>query len=113
MFVPAGDTENGRCGMYNFRGLACRLFGFSGFHDKYDRIRFSTCAKIKSEMPDKPVRIQNMIDNGLFVPILSVYRDKISDLNPLLAQKLYPINTAHYLALIKVGYYLKDSSNYC
>jgi len=54
-----------------------------------------------------------MIDNGLFVPILSVYRDKISDLNPLLAQKLYPINTAHYLALIKVGYYLKDSSNYC
>ncbi len=111
LFIPADENQNGRCRMYRNRCLFCRLFGFSGFKDKYDKLRFTTCARIKNGMQDKIKKTEEMINNGLSLPLSLIYRNKIIDLNPMLAQKLYPINTAIYMALIKTGYYLKSIIN--
>jgi uncharacterized protein len=105
-FNPGKTHDKGRCAYYHNRGLVCRLFGFSGFFDKYSNITFSLCSKIKSEKPEKETFIQNLIENGLNIPLLSFYRHELLDLNPLLAEKLYPINTALKIALEKTGYYL-------
>ena len=104
LFIPFQEPGSGKCGMYQNRALICRLFGVSGNRDKYRRIRFSPCFRLKRETPAIEIQTQTLIEQGVNVPLFSNYRQQILGLNPLLAEKLYPINTALDLALQKTGF---------
>ena len=109
LFIPLQAPDSGRCGMYHNRALICRLFGIAGHFDKYQKIQFSPCLEIKKETPDKETEVQKMLTNGLSMPVFSLYRERVYALNPLLTEKLYPINTALRRALERVGFYLMYS----
>ena len=50
LFAPLHiDTQKGMCSHYLYRGMICRLFGFSATMNKYGKPVLSTCKVIKTE----------------------------------------------------------------
>lgn len=106
------DNQKGLCGIYPFRGLICRLFGFSYIIDKTGAIQLVTCKKIKLSFSDTMKDFEN--NPKLYLkkkcPGLIEFANKLSDISPNLSEKKYPINIAIKKAIEKVGlfYQIKD-----
>ena len=94
---------NGKCGVYPFRPLICRIFGYAARRNKEGALELATCKKIKEDQPQEIKNAQVAIENGLEVPILSEAWLTLLDIDPDQATKRYPINKALKLALEKVG----------
>lgn len=99
------DPENGKgfCTLYEYRGLVCRLFGFSARVSKDRKTVFQPCMKIKQNLSYLKEKINILIQAGLTVPVFSNYGQQVSSLDPVLSSKVYGINEALKKALEWVG----------
>lgn len=107
IFVPVpNSTVKGRCSEYQYRGLICRLFGYSAIRDKHNVASFITCAPLKDLEGDKVAKIRSDMNSGQSVPMMNDYYFKIRSIDPDLGTVLMPINQAILRAMEHVmGYY--------
>ncbi len=98
---------DGRCLYYEFRGLICRTFGFSGTFDKHDKRIFMTCRIIKNNFKEKIQFIEEKLENSAYkIPMMSEYYRRLSDIDYGMAFRFYPVNLAIKLAIEKVLFYM-------
>ena len=99
-------SPNGSCREYPYRGLICRLFGFSAMVDKYGSPKLVTCQTIKSGNPEAyPVAIKRM-SAGMKVPLIKDYYYRMRFIDPSLGTELMPINLAILNAIkVVLGHY--------
>ncbi len=91
----------GRCSVYPWRPLICRLFGFSAMSDKNGKKQLLTCPIIKERHAVQIATIEKNLGKE-HVPGTADYTMQVQGLDPALSQEL-PINEAIYRALEKVG----------
>ena len=113
LFRPfLGVDHKGFCSDYKYRGLICRLFGFSGRRDKYGTKNLVTCKVIKTEQEDIFTRVSEDISTEkMEVPMMSDYSMKLYAIDFQLAAKYYPINEAIKLAIETVLSYYSYRTN--
>ncbi|WP_228853350.1 YkgJ family cysteine cluster protein [Aegicerativicinus sediminis] len=96
----------GNCGQYNYRGLICRLFGFSAMRDKYGTAQLVTCKTLKEGKTQEYQVAQQHISSGKPAPLMSNYYYQIQSIDGNLGSKLLPINMAMKEALkVVLSYY--------
>lgn len=100
----AGSTK-GLCSDYAYRGLICRLFGYSAARDKYGSLRLVTCNLIKEQQAGVYTESVERIKAGLDVPVMSQYYSRLNNIDPELCRKFYPANQAMEKALELVLHY--------
>ena len=87
------DNVSGNCSFYSYRGLICRLFGFSAIINKNNEKIFSTCKIIKSNFSDS-IKTLNSDISKINISVISDYYSKLYSFNPGFLKDIYPINTA-------------------
>lgn len=102
IYQPLAFIDKGKCGAYKYRGLICRLFGFSANTDKYGKLRLATCKIIKEGQAEKYETINESINQGLKVPIFTEYYMRLSQIDFRLGNRILPVNQALKLALEEV-----------
>ena len=95
----------GLCSEYPYRGLICRLFGYSARMNKYGKKELVTCQIIKTEQNRSFEKAEQRIAEGEAVPVMSSYYMQLHSIDPELARDFYPINTAIKKALETVLHY--------
>ncbi len=88
VFFNAFFTE-GNCSVYDFRGLLCRLFGYSVKYNKSNLPVLVTCKTIKNQL-----QYNSQDLTKIKLPEISSYYMKLYGIDPLLMYKTYPINIA-------------------
>ena len=108
-----GQDDKGFCGNYKYRGLICRLFGFSARKDKYGNKNLVTCKSIKVDQAEQFEAATAKIESGtLEVPMMGNYSMMLNAIDFQLASKYYPINTAIKMAIENVLSYYSYRSKY-
>lgn len=102
-----GQEDSGFCANYKYRGLICRLFGFSARRDKYGSKNLVTCKTIKENQNSEYNAASDKISRGeMDVPMMSNYSMMLNAIDFQLASRYYPINTAIKMAIENVlSYY--------
>ena len=98
LFEPSRPGA-GHCTEYPYRGLICRLFGFSARTNKYTQREFISCQTIKTEQPGAYTVTMEKIGVGEFVPVMNHYYMRLLAIDRDLACVFYPINDAIRLAI--------------
>jgi Fe-S-cluster containining protein len=101
LFAPRpGSDTNGSCSQYPYRGLICRLFGFTAARGMNGQKRLVTCKVIKSNQTDTVAKVEEELKRDkASVPLMSDYYYRIRSIDPDLGTKLVPINKAIQMAL--------------
>ena len=99
-----GRPGFGRCGVYPYRPLVCRLFGFSTRLNKQGTPRLVTCRLIRRSAETAEAGEQPQPDVDCF-PIMGAYATRVYAIEPSLG-RLEPINEALRGALTYVGFRL-------
>ena len=89
----------GLCSEYPYRGLICRLFGYSARTTKYDEKELVTCSIIKTEQQSNYTTAQQKVKSDGQIPLMSDYYLKLHYVDPYLANDFMPINKAIKRAL--------------
>lgn len=106
IFSPfTNGQQAGFCSQYRYRGLICRLFGFSAYLNKYGMPQLSTCRLIKENKPESVQKAVDMMERRERVPVMRNYYFALMAIDPALAEKRYPINQAIIKALQEVCFY--------
>jgi Fe-S-cluster containining protein len=89
-------TQNGAglCSEYPYRGLICRLFGYSARTNKYGKPELVTCQIIKTEQDEAYQKTVTKIDEGEPLPIMSNYYMQLHAIDFELTREFFPINEA-------------------
>jgi len=95
--------QNGGCSIYPYRGLICRLFGFSAVTDKNDNNLIATCKIIKEELDENFQKADKEVKNGGKIPVIKHYYMELYGIDPNLSSNYYQINTAIKKAIELVG----------
>lgn len=82
-------SAEGGCTIYQYRGMICRLFGYSTKSDKHGSPTLVTCKIIKSQKSQDELKVS--IDKA---PQLSSYYLKLFGIDQKLAIQYFPINEA-------------------
>lgn len=102
LFSALGETP-GSCSNYAYRGLICRLFGFSSVPDKQGHYRMVTCKTLK-ETPTYGRLTPKVLEKA---PVFSAYYMQLAAIDFVLANEQLHINKAIKRALELVStYYL-------
>ena len=101
---PAQDGA-GLCSAYPYRGLICRLFGYSARTNKYGQKELVTCQLIKAEQATAFQAAQTGVENGQQVPLMNQYYMQLVGIDHEMARKFYPINEAIKQAIESVLHY--------
>lgn len=94
------SPESGKCITYNYRGLICRLFGYSSIRDKNGNPVIITCRFIKSKYSYTIKINQPNI-------IMADYQKRLSMIDIKLGSTQYHINKAIQNAIEITGLFLK------
>lgn len=108
LFAPvSGSDTKGSCSEYPYRGLICRLFGFTASRRMDGEAKLVTCRIIKEGQPKVVAKIEaDLKKDKSSVPLMSDYYFRIRSIDPDLGTKLLPINKAIQTALeVVMGYY--------
>jgi Fe-S-cluster containining protein len=94
--VILNDQQSfGMCSRYQYRGLICRLFGFSARRNKYGLRELVTCQIIKTEQEDAYTRVSLALkDEGKEVPVFVDYYQRLRNIDEELGGSQFPINEA-------------------
>lgn len=95
----------GLCSEYVYRGLICRLFGYSARVNKYNKKELVTCQIIKTEQAEAYRKAVDDIESGGEVPVMSQYYMKLHAIDVDLTRDFYPINRAIQKAIETVMHY--------
>jgi uncharacterized protein len=96
------------CTQYAYRGLICRLFGFSGLINKNGIKKIYTCKEIKTAQAEKYESAITRINTKLKIPMASDFQMKIDQIDPGMANDVNPINISIEKAIDKVAYYYSN-----
>lgn len=108
VFQPLATFEGaGKCGEYAYRGLICRLFGFTASLNKEGRPVLSTCQRIKLGKKENYDKAVQLIEENYPVPVMRHYYMQLSAIDWELGSRTMPINVAIRKALEFVGFYLQ------
>ena len=99
------------CTQYAYRGLICRLFGFSGLTGKNGDKKIYTCKVIKTEQAEKYESATTRINTKLKIPMASDFQIKMDQIDPTMANDVNPINVSIEKAITKVAYYYTATSH--
>lgn len=103
----------GLCSEYPYRGLICRLFGYSARTNKYGKKEFVTCQIIKTEQKEMFANANAMIEEGIAsVPVMNQYYLQLQSIDYDLTRNFYPINEAlkRAIELIMQHYYYQEGN---
>lgn len=95
----------GLCSEYKYRGLICRLFGYTARTNKYSKKELVTCAIIKTEQAPQYEAAVKKIDEGEPVPVMSQFYMQLHGIDFELTRDFYPINQAMRKAIETVLQY--------
>ena len=95
----------GMCSEYPYRGLICRLFGYSARTNKYGQKELVTCQIIKTEQKDNFQAAERRISDGEPVPVMNQFYMRLHAIDPVLAQEYLPINEAIKRAIEVILHY--------
>lgn len=95
----------GLCSEYPYRGLICRLFGYSARLNKHGKRELVTCQIIKTEQMEPYNNAVHQIEEGEDVPVMSQHYMKLHSIDNELAREFYPINIAIKKAIETVLHY--------
>ncbi|HRI80579.1 MAG TPA: YkgJ family cysteine cluster protein, partial [Cyclobacteriaceae bacterium] len=95
----------GLCSDYPYRGLICRLFGYSARTNKHGERELVTCKVIKEEQGAAYQEAGRKIREGAHVPVMSDYYMQLHGIDFELTKDFYPINEAIRRALETVMHY--------
>jgi Fe-S-cluster containining protein len=84
----------GLCSEYPYRGLICRLFGFSARTNKYGKKELVTCQIIKEEQKENFDKATIAIENELEIPVMNQFYMRLHAVDFELTNIFYPINEA-------------------
>lgn len=99
---------HGRCTVYPYRPLVCRLYGFSANRDKQKNPIFVGCPMIREAFPRAYESAENLAEtNAPQMPSMSDYGARIAAADPDLSKKTFNINHAVREALLKVGLHME------
>jgi Fe-S-cluster containining protein len=101
---PTSD-QAGLCSEYPYRGLICRLFGYSARTNKYGMRELVTCQIIKTEQSSQYQEASTKVAANEPVPVMNQYYMQLMAIDHQLAQDFYPINEAIKRALETVLHY--------
>jgi uncharacterized protein len=105
MYQPhSEDRKLGQCGAYKERPSLCRMFGVSGYQDKYQKVILSICKHIKAENPELAQSVESQASSEN-TPLMIQWSYRLVQLDPALVQQRVPINQALLRALEKVALY--------
>ena len=95
----------GLCSDYQYRGLICRLFGYSARTNKYGKRELVTCHVIKTGQQEFYEKTSQEVEAGGEIPVMNEYYMQLHGIDADLARDFYPINTAMRKALEAVMHY--------
>jgi hypothetical protein len=95
----------GMCSEYKYRGLICRLFGFSARTNKYGKKELVTCQIIKEESAAKFNVAVEKIEHGSEVPVMSQHYMRLHAIDFELTREFFPINEAIKRAIEVILHY--------
>ena len=95
----------GLCSEYVYRGLICRLFGYSARTNKHGQKELVTCQIIKTEQQQAFVQAEEKVAAGDDIPVMSNYYMQLHAIDPELARDFYPVRIAIKKALETVLHY--------
>jgi len=102
---------NDRCSVYPFRGLICRLFGFSFVTGKDGKKKLSTCVIIKEKSPGQVDKAGLLADDGFEVPVMTDFSSRLIGIDPEMGRRFFPINHAIRAAIEKLGLSLRQAEH--
>lgn len=106
LFAPKPlSLDKGSCGQYVYRGLICRLFGYSAMKAKNSERKYVTCKVIKESQPEKVEAVQAGLKQDGKIPMMSDFYYQIRSIDPDLGTNRYPINEAIKKAIEYVMHY--------
>tara|TARA_A100000171_G_scaffold52106_1_gene69062 strand:+ start:1885 stop:2493 length:609 start_codon:yes stop_codon:yes gene_type:complete len=107
LFNPVKDSlDKGGCSQYAYRGLICRLFGYSATRDKNGKPKFITCKIMKAGQGDTIAKIESDMEAGISAPMMSDYYFRLRSIDTELGTKMMPINQAIRQAIeVVMSYY--------
>lgn len=89
----------GLCRKYEYRGLVCRLFGFSAVLDKHGQPSLATCEVVKQTKPGYRGISEMYRLNGGYIPVMNHYYYRLYAIDIYLSNQRYPVNEAIKRAL--------------
>lgn len=92
--LQISGNNNGGCKEYKYRGLVCRLFGYSAYLNKLSEKSIVTCKIIKEDQVDNFNKANLLINTGLKIPVWSDYYQKLKGIDSRLTDEMQPINYA-------------------
>lgn len=92
-FLVEGDSLgfNGRCGIYEHRGIICRLFGNSAMMNKNGEKLFSACSILKAKISDQD-KFKSALNSA--APVYSNYYMQLRNIDSTNGGMQFPINIA-------------------
>jgi len=94
LILNANQEGAGLCSQYKYRGLICRLFGYSARTNKYAEKELVTCQIIKAEQAEKYSEASQKIAEGNSVPVMNQYYMQLHAIDFDLTREFFPINEA-------------------
>lgn len=94
----------GLCTMYRYRGLICRLFGYSARLNKYGQAELITCNIIHGQPLYQPAA-KAIAEGRMEVPVMRDYYMQLQVIDPVLGVERISINRAILRALETVMHY--------
>jgi hypothetical protein len=88
------QINSGMCTQYKYRGLICRLFGFSARTNKYGKKELVTCTTIKEGDAAKYSFAVEAIATGGHVPVMNNHYLRLNSIDQDLSREFFPINQA-------------------
>ena len=95
----------GLCSEYEYRGLICRLFGFSSRTNKYAKKELVTCQVIKEGQAEEFSQAVEKIERGSQVPVMNQHYMRLHGIDPDLSREFFPINEAIKRAIEVILHY--------
>lgn len=99
------SLNGGMCAEYKYRGLICRLFGFSARKNKYDKRELVTCQTIKSDHELHWHEVLLGLERDFSVPVTSHSYMRLHGIDYELARQILPINHAIKRAIEVILHY--------
>jgi uncharacterized protein len=94
----------GMCSEYKYRGLICRLFGFSARTNKYGDKELVTCTIIKEDDAKLKVATEQ-IATGSPIPVINQHYIRLQAIDHELTREFFPINQAIKRAIEVILHY--------
>ena len=104
-----GARTSGMCLDYKYRGMVCRIFGFTARINRLGLKDLITCRIIKTEQEENYNKTINGATDG--IPLAQSYYRRLMNIDDELSRTQYPINVAIKKAIEEVMHYYAYREN--